>query len=288
MPESMSNVTHIAADLKELLRYRELVQNLMVRDLKVRYRNSVLGFLWSLLNPLAQVFIITLVFKFVIRIGFDNYSAYVLAGFLPWTFFQMAVLDASQSLILHGPLLKKVYIPREAVPISIVLSNLVHFGLALLVLFLYMAVIGIPFTWKLLLLPPVIIFHFLLTMGVGLLVACLNVFYEDIKYLMTVVLNLMYYMVPVLYVLEQLASIPPRFPWLYAHREAVMMLYQLNPLAVWITAYRRILLPPVPPTIGYAPLQPGVVALAALTSGAIAFLGYAVFNQYKWEFAENL
>ena len=284
----MSRLAHMAADLRELVRYRELVQNLVVRDLKVRYRNSALGFFWSLLNPLAQVFIITLVFKFVIRIGFDNYSAYVLAGFLPWTFFQMAVLDASQSILHHGPLLKKVYIPREAVPISIVISNLIHFGLALLVLFVYMLILGVPFTWKLVLLPPVIVFHFLLTMGVGLLVSCANVFYEDIKYLMTVVLNLMYYMVPVLYVLEQLASIPPRYPWLHANREGVLFVYQLNPLAVWITAYRRILLPPVPESIGHAPMEPFTVILAALMSVGIAVLGYAVFTKYKWEFAEHL
>lgn len=284
----MTFLANMAADLRELARYRELVQNLVVRDLKVRYRNSALGFFWSLLNPLAQVFIITLVFKFVIRIGFDNYSAYVLAGFLPWTFFQMSVLDASQSILHHGPLLKKVYIPREAVPISIVISNLIHFGLALLVLFLYMVIIGIPFTWKLALLPLVIVFHFLMTLGVGLLVSCANVFYEDVKYLMTVVLNLMYYMVPVLYVLEQLASIPPRYPWLYANREAIVFIYQLNPLAVWITAYRRILLPPVPESIGYAPTLPGIILLAALSSVALAVIGYAVFNRYKWEFAEHL
>lgn len=278
----------LIANLRELSRYRELIRNLMVRDIKVRYKNSTLGFFWSLINPLAQVFIITLVFKFVIRIGFPNYSAYVLAGFLPWTFFQMATLDASQSILLHGALLKKVYIPREAIPISIVLSNLVHFLLALLVLFAYMAVIGIPFTWKLLLLPLVIVFHTLLTLGVGLLVSCANVFYEDVKYVMTVGLNLMYYLVPVIYVVEQLASIPPRYPWLYEHRNIVLALYQINPLAVWITAYRRILLPPVPGAIGYLPLDPRFVALAAVLSVGIAILGYSVFNRYKWDFAENL
>jgi lipopolysaccharide transport system permease protein len=278
----------LAANLRELGRYRELVRNLMVRDIKVRYKNSMLGFMWSLINPLAQVFIITIIFKFVIRIGFPNYSAYVLAGFLPWTFFQMAVLDASQSILLHGALLKKVYIPREAIPISIVLSNLVHFLLALCVLFVYMAVIGIPYTWKLLLLPPLIFAQLLLTLGVGLLVSCANVFYEDIKYVMTVGLNLMYYMVPVIYVVEQVANIPSKFPWLYAHREAVLACYQLNPLAVWITAYRRILLPPVPESIGSLPLDPRVVVVAAVLSVAAALLGYAVFNRYKWDFAENL
>ena len=269
-------------ELRELYRYRDLVARLVVRDVKVRYKNSVLGFFWSLANPLAQVFVITVIFKFVIRIGFPNYSAYVLAGFLPWTFFQMAVLDASQSILHHGPLLKKVYVPREAIPISIVISNLIHFGLALLVLFVYMAALGVPFTVKLLWLPVLILFHFLLTLGVGLAVSCLNVFYEDIKYLMTVALNLLYYIVPVIYVVEQVAkNVPEKYAWLYT-------LYQLNPLAVWITAYRHVLLPPVPDAIGPQPLEPVFLITAAVTSVLSTVAGYALFNRFKWDFAERL
>ena len=269
-------------DLRELMRYRELIRNLVIRDLKVRYKNSVLGFFWSLLNPLAQVFIITVIFKFVIRIGFKDYSAYVLAGFLPWTFFQMAILDASQSILHHGPLLKKVYIPREAIPISIVISNLIHFALAMAVLGVYMIVIGIPFTWKLLLLPPLALMLFLLTLGIGLIVSSLNVFYEDIKYLMTVALNLLYYVVPVIYVAEQVSrNLPPRYAWVYN-------VYQLNPLAVWITAFRQIILPPVPAAIGPRPLEPVFILTATLTSVGIAIIGYALFNKLKWEFAERL
>lgn len=278
----------LAAEFRELFCYHDLVWNLMIRDMKVRYKNSVLGFFWSLVNPLAQVFIITLVFKFVIRIGFPNYSAYVLAGFLPWTFFQMGVMDASDSILHHGALMKKVYIPREAIPLSIILSNLIHFLLALVVLFVYMLIIGIPFTVKLFWLPVLIFFELLLVLGVGLLVACANVFYEDVKYVVKVGLDLLYYVVPVIYVIEQLANIPPRFPWLYEHKQAVLAAYQLNPLSVWITAYRHVLLPPVPASIGYAPLEWKFLALAAVTSVGTAILGYAVFNRYKWSFAENL
>lgn len=269
-------------ELRELSRYRDLVRHLVIRDLKVRYKNSALGFMWSLINPLAQVFIITVIFKFVLDLAFKNYSAYVLAGFLPWTFFQMAVLDASQSILHHGALLKKVYIPREAIPISIVISNLIHFGLALLVFFVYMLVIGIPFTWKLLLLPLVMVFHFLLTVGVGLIVSCLNVFYEDIKYMMTVGLNLLYYMVPVIYVVEHVANSDRVPAW-------ACQVYLLNPLAVWITAYRQILLPMVPSSaMTPFPLPPVFVVIAALTSVATAVAGYTLFNRNKWRFAEHL
>lgn len=273
----------LASEFRELLAHRDLVKHLVVRDLKVRYKNSALGFFWSLLNPLAQVIIITVIFKFVLQImRFPNYSAYLLTGFLPWTFFQMAVLDASQSILHHGALLKKVYIPREAIPISIVISNLIHFGLALLVLFAYMVVIGIPFTWKLLLLPVVVLFEFLLTLGVGLLVSMLNVFYDDIKYVMTVALNILYYAVPVIYVAEQVANWKGAPGWLFE-------VYMLNPLAVWLTAYRQILLPAVDqPGFRTMTLPVEFVIIAALLSVLSAVAGYALFNRYKWRFAEYL
>jgi ABC-type polysaccharide/polyol phosphate export permease len=273
---------NMLSHLQELYQYRELVRRLVIRDLKVRYKNSILGFFWSLVNPLAQVFVITIIFKYVIRIGFPNYSAYVLAGFLPWTFFQMAVLDASDSILLHRGLLKKVYIPREVIPISIVISNLIHFGLALLVLFVYMLFIGIPFTYKLVFVIPLIFFHLLFTLGVGLIVSAYNVFYEDIKYMMTVGLSLLFYLVPVIYVVEQLADgIPPRLAWLYH-------VYHLNPLAVWISAFRKVFLPPVPEAFNPRPLEPAHLLVAAALSIAIAIIGYAVFNKRKWQFAENL
>jgi ABC-type polysaccharide/polyol phosphate export permease len=121
------------AEIRELLRYKDLVKQLVKRDLKIRYKNSVLGFFWSLLNPLIQVATITIVVKYILGLEIANYSAYLLAAYLPWAFFQMALLDSSQILIAHRDLLRKVYFPREALPLSAVLSNLVHFALALVV-----------------------------------------------------------------------------------------------------------------------------------------------------------
>ena len=106
------------ARVREVVGYRELIRNLVIRDLKVRYKNSVLGFFWSLANPLLQVATITIIFKYVLNIGIPNYSAYLLCAFLPWTFFQMSVLDASQSILQHGDLVKKIYFPREIFPLA--------------------------------------------------------------------------------------------------------------------------------------------------------------------------
>ncbi len=129
---------HMIDELKECCRYKDLLRQLVARDLKVRYKNSVLGFFWSLANPLVQVATITIVVKYILRLEIPNYSAYLLVGFLPWVFFQMALLDSSQVVLLHRDLLRKVYFPREVLPLSVVFANLIHFLLALVVFFAYL------------------------------------------------------------------------------------------------------------------------------------------------------
>ena len=274
-------------EFAELLRYRELLLNLVVRDLKVRYKNSVLGFFWSLINPLVQVATITIVFQYIVDFDIPNYSAYLLCAFIPWTFFQMSVLDASMSVLFHGDLVKKTYFPREILPVSIVLSNLVHFVLALGILFIYLLVYlraPVQVTW--LLLPVVVAIQFLLNMGVAFFVSCLNVFYEDIKYLATVLLNLLFYALPIIYLFEQI-HYSHRIP--AAYKPLVTGLYNVNPLSFLLTAYRKVLLEPYnTATITDIPMSYGYLALAGVTSLVVFLAGYAFFNSRKWQFAERL
>lgn len=270
-------------ELAETYRYRELLLNLVTRDLRVRYKNSVLGFFWSLVNPLVQVATITVVFKYILHASGRDYSAYLLCAFLPWMFFQMSVLDSAMSVLFHGNLVKKTYFPREILPASIVLSNLVHFVLALVVFFIYLLVIGSPIRATWLLLPVVIGIQLMLNMGIAFFVSCLNVFYDDIKYLTTVILNLLYFGLPIMYFSEQVFN-SDRIP----HFVAVLMCYG-NPLALLLTAYRKILLPPYNyQTIHDVPLNYGYLALAGVTSLIILVAGYAFFNSKKWYFAERI
>ena len=270
-------------EFAELLRYRELLYNLVVRDLKVRYKNSVLGFFWSLLNPLLQVATITIVFKFILKLGVPNYSAYLLCAFLPWTFFQMSVMDSAMSVLFHGDLVKKTYFPREILPASIVLSNLVHFILALGVFFVYLLVIGTPIQVTWLLLPILVCIQLFLNMGIALFVSCLNVFYDDVKYMATVVLNLFYFALPIMYMVEHVLK-SDRIP-----HTAAVVLYYMNPLSLLLIAYRKILLPPFnTATIHDIPLDYRYLALAAVTSVLIFIAGYAFFNSRKWSFAERV
>lgn len=281
-------------ELVELYKYRDLLMQLVVRDLKVRYKNSVLGFFWSLANPLVQVATITVVVKYIMRLEIPNYSAYLLVAYLPWTFFQMSLMDASQSVIEHHDLLKKVYFPREVLPLSMVIANLVHFLLSIGVFIAYLMVIGCPLTIGWVWLPVLILIEFLLVTGIAFFISCMNVFYEDVKYIVSVMLNVFFYLTPVMYLSElvytKLQSI--HHGWFYT-------LYQLVPLNAIVISFRKLLLPPyVIPTdrnvapqfhdLVNMPLDYRFLAIAAAVSFVVAILGYAYFNSKKWSFAEQL
>jgi ABC-type polysaccharide/polyol phosphate export permease len=280
-------------ELTELFRYRDLLIQLVIRDLRVRYKNSILGFFWSLVNPLLQVATITIIVKYVMRLGIPNYSAYLLVAFLPWTFFQMALMDASQSVLMHHDLLKKVYFPREVLPLSTVIANLIHFLLSICVFFAYLLILGTPITIGWLMLPVLILIEFLLVCGIALFISCLNVFYEDIKYIVSVLLNIFFYLTPIMYLSEMVHKGLTAIGY-----EKWFILYQLNPLNAIIIAFRKLLLPPykVPPERTIAEQFKNMpdmafdwrfLAIAASVSLIIAILGYAFFNSRKWIFAEQ-
>ncbi|MEN6372715.1 MAG: ABC transporter permease [Armatimonadota bacterium] len=278
-------------ELSELYKYRDLLMQLVVRDLKVRYKNSVLGFFWSLINPLVQVATITLVVKYIMRVEIPNYSAYLLVAYLPWMFFQMSLMDASQAVLMHHDLLKKVYFPREVLPLSMVIANLVHFLLAIIVFFIYLLVIGTPIVATWLLLPVLILIEFLLITGLSFFISCLNVFYEDIKYIVSVLLNILFYLTPVIYLSEMIYTKLPA-----ATRSIFFSLYQLVPLNTIVIAFRKLLLQPysVPPQVKTAfeikdlPFNYEFLAIAGAVSLLTAILGYAYFNARKWSFAEQI
>ncbi|MCE5314452.1 MAG: ABC transporter permease [Armatimonadota bacterium] len=284
---------NVIDELRELYKYRDMLKQLVVRDLKVRYKNSVLGFFWSLANPLVQVATITIVIKYVMRLDIPNYSAYLLVGYLPWVFFQMTLLDSSQVILMHRDLLRKVYFPRELLPLSVVIANVIHFVLALVVFFSYLlfyrvflhgAPIALTAAW----LPVLILLQTLLLVGLTFIVSCMNVFFDDTKYLLTVLLNVLFYLTPVMYVSELVYTRLPE-----AHRGLLFKLYLLCPLNMLTEAYRKTLLPAFHggikgSEISSVPLDYGMLGVCAIVCILAAIGGYAYFNARKWLFAERV
>lgn len=285
------------AELKELWRFRELLLSLIERDLRIRYKNSFFGFFWSLLNPLVTVLVMTVVFKYLLVNETPNLSAYILAAYLPYLFFQLSLMDASQSVIAALPVVKKVYFPREVLPLATVGSNFVHFLLALGVFFAYLLSIWLrnpqisPFSWSMLLLPLLLVINLALSAGLALIVSALNTFYEDVKYLVGVGLYLLFFLSPIMYFSENVyyAPVAERAPWVY-------VLYHLNPVAMLATAYRKVLVAPQPVQVGAdgrsimvdpLPLDWTLLGCSALVSFCLLALGYALFNRLKWRFVER-
>jgi len=268
--------------LSDLWEYRELLRNLTMRDLKVRYRNSALGILWSLGNPILMMLVYT--FVFTVLTGFssreENYAVFVLCGILPWNFFSASVIGAIRSIVDNAPLVGKVYFPRENLPISITLANLVNFLLALIVLFGLMAVTGIPFTRWILLLPVVIAVQLIFIIGFSLIMATANVFYRDTQVIMEVVMMAWFFLTPILYPI----TILPReyyIQWLGISVDVWRWMNILNPMASIIATYRVILYSGSPP-------DPYFFIRTLLTALGMLGIGALIFYHYSRRFAEEV
>jgi lipopolysaccharide transport system permease protein len=259
-----------ARRLVDLQNYRELVRNLVTRDLKVRYRNSIFGFAWSLLNPLFLMIVLSVVFTLVYERAtpVENFPAFLIVGLIAWNFTSTSLSRAVNSVLENKQLVNKVFFPREVIPASVVLANFVHFVLAIPVLVIILMVLGVMPNVKVLLLPPLMLIHLELVLGIALLISCVNVFYRDMGVAMEVLLQGWFFATPIIYHHWILPI------WLQKPAMA-------NPLAAIITAYRDILLLDRFPDRNFT--------LGALVSSTLIFaVGYAVYTRYAPLFAEEV
>ena len=259
-------------NLRRLFGYRALIQSLVIRDLKARYRGSVLGFLWSFVNPLLLLSIYSFVFTQVLPMargkGYEPYALFMFCGLLPWTWFSSSLLESSNVLIAGGNLIRKVLFPAEVLPIVTVLASLVHFCLGLLIVAAALAYSHIPVTWTdLLWLPVVIAVQLLLTLGIVLIVSALTVHFRDLRDLIANLLTLWFFATPIIYPLKDVAP----------HWQPLL---KLNPFTHLAVAYQEVLFVEGP----YA----GWPRLLVLGGGSLLVLviGYLVFDRLRDTLAE--
>lgn len=271
--------------LRDLLRYRELIESLVVRDLKVRYKHSLLGFFWSLLNPLLLMLVFTVVFTIMIpNMAIPKFPVFVLCALLPWSFFTSSVMGGIHSIVQNGHLIKKVHFPREILPIATVFSNFTNFLLALPVLFLLIILFRVPLTVWLIYLPIIMVVQLAFTIGVTLFLSALNVFYRDIGMIMEVLIQAWFFLTPVFYP----AEIIPEWATLWNIALPVRRLtYILNPMASIIASYRSVLYGSID---GSPPIQPAFdfFSRTVVTAFLVLCVGYAVFAHYSRRFAEEV
>jgi len=272
-------VMSIVKRLRELWQYRELVRNLVIRDLKVRYKNSVLGVAWSWVNPLLMMVVYTLVFKVITgRSDLPNYPVFVLCALLPWNFFTASISQATNSVVGAAHLVKKVYFPREVLPLSIVLGNLINFLIGLPVFFLLALVMGSPISWWVLLLPLIILVQVCFTLGVGLIASTLNVFYRDTSHILDVLLLAWFFLTPIFY---PITTIPKQRTLLGVTLNLRVWLRRLNPMASIVASYHDLL-------YWGAPTGMDFLLRTALTSLVVLALGYLIFLRYSPRFGEEV
>lgn len=249
---------------RNLIRYRELIWELSLKELKVRYKRSVLGFLWALLNPTLMMVVLTVVFSTILRFGIPHYAIFLLSVLLPWTFFSQSLSYAVESIVGNGDLIKKVAIPKMVFPVAAVVSNVINLLLSLIPLAIIVAILRHPFYSTWLYLPVPILALIIFTLGFTFLFAAANVYYRDVSHIVQVVLSAWFYFTPIIYALD---FVPEKQRWLF----------KLNPIIYVINGFRLAVY------YGKLPRWPSIAA-SFLCAFLALFIGFAVFRKYQDDF----
>ena len=247
-----------------------MISSLVKRDLKGRYKGSVLGFLWTFINPLFQLLIYTFVFSIVLNNDIENYYMFLFVALIPWIFFSTCLAGGTNCINGQKDMVKKIYFPREVLPLSFVISNFINMLLSFLVVFAVMFIMRFPFNpLAMLCLIPVMITEFILALGFTFILSAVTVYFQDMQYIMGIITMAWQFLSPVMYSVDR---IPTRFQTLYMY---------INPMAPIIVAYRDILY--------YGKVPELITLVTALVMGVILFaIGWFAFDRMQRHFAEEM
>ena len=253
---------------KNLYKYRELLKTNITKDVGGKYKHSFLGVLWSFINPLLQIAVYALVFQVILKSDIENYAVYLCCGLIPWQYFSSVVLRGAATMIDNGNIIKKVYFPREILPISVVTSEGVNFLIATIIILGFVIFGGIGLSINLLWYPIILAIQYLVSVGIAFIVSSLTVYFRDLLQLLGVLMQLLFYATPIVYSIN---SVPANLQWIV----------KLNPMSYLIEAYRAIF---------YTKTMPNLQGLGiALLMGIVLFIvGYLIFKKLEKRFAEEL
>lgn len=258
--------------IAELYSYRELLQNLVIKELKVKYKSSFLGFFWALLRPVLLGLVYTIVFSIIFqRNEVENFPLFLMAGLLPWTFFAGSMTMSASSIMGNSGLIKKIYFPRELFPLSIILANFFSLLVEMGLLLVFLTVFGYSF-WIYL---PVVALAFVLLLimavGFGFFFASVTIFFPDVKQFLSVIIRGWFFMTPIVYPIERLEQAP----------EIFRTLLRLNPMHSIVMMFKL--------SLYYNKFPGTLIFAAAIASSLIIFIiGYSVFNRLSPTFAKEI
>lgn len=255
--------------LKELYAYRQMIVSLVRKDLRGRYKGSVLGFLWTFINPLFQLAVYTVVFSFILKSNIDKYYLYLFVALIPWIFFSAAITGGSACIVAQKDLIKKIYFPRQVIPISYVTSCFVNMLLCFVVIFAVVLLSGVHLNpLAVLCLPVIMLVEYLLALGMALLASAVTVYFKDLEHILGIVSMAWMYLTPIMY---DKSIIPTEF----------QPVFNLNPMTHIIECYRAVL---------YYGDVPQLSSLLSSVGLGVLFLivGWVVFDKLQKRFAEEL
>ena len=255
--------------LQELYHYRQLLKSNVKKEVRGKYKGSFLGVLWSFINPLLQVLVYAIVFPFIMKNSQDNYVVFLVIGILPWTWFITSISQGTPCILSNAGIIKKVYFPREILPISTVTSGLINFVISCIIIFIFLLVSGVGFSWNILFLPIIIIIQYIFSLGLLFLTSSIDVYIRDAEYIINFIINMLFYATPILYSPTIFEGTP------------ISWIFKVNPMAMIISGYRDCLFYKTMPDF----LQLGI---ALAISIVLLIIGVLVFKKLEKGFAEEV
>lgn len=253
---------------KSLYEYRELLKTSISKDIRGKYKNSILGIIWSFLNPLLQIAVYAIVFPLIMKSDLPNYTVFLCCGLIPWNFFSSAISRTSFTMIENGNIIKKVFFPRQILPISVVTSEAVNFIISTVIILAFVLIYGMGITQFLIFYPLVLLVQYLLLIGISFIVSSVTVFFRDLQHFIGIALQLLFYATPIVYASN---TIPENFQWIL----------KFNPMTYVINGYRDIF---------YYQQAPDFTSLLIVLGISIVLCvgGYMIFNKLQRRFAEEI
>lgn len=254
---------------KNLYNYRLLLKSNVKKDVRGKYKASFLGILWTFVNPLLTTLVYAIVFPFILKNTEPHYVTYLIIGILPWTYFTNTIIIGTTSILNNAGIIKKVYFPREILPISTNISGLVNFLISCLIIFIFLICSGIWFSPYILFLPIIIIVQFIFQLGIILIVSAVEVYVRDAEYIISFLISMLFYLTPILYSAQMFEGSP------------IKNIIRLNPMATIINSYRNVLFYQTIPELKS-------LLITFIASIILLWIGFKIFNKLQRGFAEEV
>lgn len=254
--------------IKEILKFKEMIRSWTRKELRTRYKGSFLGFLWTFVNPLLQLVVYSIIFPFVMKFNQENYAMFLFVALIPWNFFTSAMQGACGLIVWNSDMVTKVYFPREVLPISFTFSGLMNMIFSYAIVFPMLLIFHVPFTWNLLWLPVLMISQTILCLGIALLVSSINVYFRDIEYLIGIGIMALYFLTPIMYDINNLP-------------ERLQKIMYINPMTGYVLMYRDV-------TFNGWGLDLKTLLFSFVYSVIVLIIGYVTFEKLQRRFTEVL